>query len=301
MELDKSSILQKAARYWDTVVSTDVRTSWWQSPTIIQHVNGKLDSKQNSICHGAFHDALASMEGAPFKRAVSVGCGEGKKELDLIQKGIVQHFDLYEISPARVERGRKLAEDLGIGGKVRFFLSDAFDQCTESDFDLVYWNNSLHHMLDARMAVQWSHSRLKPDGVFAMNDYVGPSRFQWSDFALEAIAEFRASLPERLLWLPQLGRAASRVVERPTLERMLSTDPTEAADSDNILPAVRENFPGAYIISTGGYIYFTALHNILQNFDEGGEELLMALHLDDLLIKAGENLYAVAFARKILV
>lgn len=248
--------------------------------------------------HGGFHRVLAGMQGAPFKKAVSVACGKGIKEMSLIKAGVVERFDLYEISEKRIETGTALAKEEGIADRVRFVHGDAFSLCTEDSFDLVYWNNALHHMLDAWDAVRWSHDRLKTGGVFAMDDYIGASRFQWSDMALQAMSEFRAALPDRLLLSPNRSFILAREVKRPSREAMMNIDPSEAADSENILPALRHIFPGSYVIPTGGHIYATGLNNILVNFDEDGQELRMALYIDDLLSKAGENQYAVAFARK---
>lgn len=298
MQTERQAVLRKAADYWDNASQSVARLRWWQSPAVIRHVNRKIDPESGERDGCAFHRRLARMEGAPFKKALSVGCGEGRKEMSLVKEGTAESFELFEISRARVEKGRELAQEEGLADRVRFYLVDALPTRKSEEYDLVYWNNSLHHMLDAREAVRWSRNRLRPGGLFAMYDYVGASRFQWSDLALQVISDFRSALPERFLWLPRLGKAANVKVERPAVGYMLSMDPTEAADSANILPAVNEFFQNAEIILTGGHIYFTGLNNILQNFEEDGEYLRMALKIDDMLSKAGENLYAVAFARK---
>lgn len=112
-----------------------------------------------------------------WSKGLSVACGEGRKEMSLVSAGIVEHFDLFEISAARVERGRALAEKKGIADKLTFHVCDAFSTDV-GQYDIVYWNNALHHMLDTTEAVAWSHERLVRGGSFVMDDYVGRNRLQ---------------------------------------------------------------------------------------------------------------------------
>ena len=50
---------------------------------------------------------------------------------------------------------------------------------------------------------------------------------------------------------------------RSTLEEMLQADPSEAADSENILPAFREHFGNGTIIPLDGLIYVPGLDGII--------------------------------------
>jgi hypothetical protein len=80
------------------------------------------------------------------------------------------------------------------------------------------------------------------------------------------------------------------------VEQMIAMDPTEAADSSNILPAIAQSFPDAEVIPTGGAIYVIGLMNILEGIP--APILSQALLLDRALSEAGENIYAVAIAQK---
>lgn len=247
--------------------------------------------------HAGFHRLIAeARRGGPIRKAVSVGCGAGQKEMSLIQSGVVLEFHLYEIAAERIRIGRERARSLGISDRVHFFQTNAFEECNDTDYDLVYWNNSLHHMLDARAAVLWSRERLSHGGLFAMDDFVGPSRYQWTDTALSFARAFRRSLPDRLLMDPRKPRKKLRPPRRPTVERMIRMDPSEAADSASIIPAIREVFRNPRVIFTGGAIYHTGLHNALANLEEDGTELQAALLIDRALSLSGENLYAVVLA-----
>jgi len=218
----------------------------------------------------------------------------------LVRTGIVDTFHLFELSEKRIELGQKAARDAGVHERMIFHKADAFEQELPGDYGLVYWNNALHHMLDVEEAVAWSHERLANGGLFAMDDFIGPTRFQWSDRTLEFSTRVRQSLPERLLVNPaQPGKFLSREVRRPVAEKLAEIDPTEAADSGRILSAVMRRFPGVEIMQTGGAIYGVALNDVIANFAPDDQPLLLAILLiDEALAAAGDSHYAVALARK---
>ena len=43
--------------------------------------------------------------GKVFSEGVSVGCGNGWKEMELIRGGLVQFFHLFELSEVRIQHG----------------------------------------------------------------------------------------------------------------------------------------------------------------------------------------------------
>jgi hypothetical protein len=89
-------------------------------------------------------------------------------------------------------------------------------------------------------------------------------------------------------------------VERPTIEKMIAMDPSEAVDSERIMSAVKEYFPQADIRDFGGAVFFLALNDMSKNSDSDRDrEILQLLMLvDQQLLDAGHSIYAVAFARK---
>jgi SAM-dependent methyltransferase len=228
---------------------------------------------------------------ADYPKLDAVGCGAGYKEASLLTSGLVQEFFLYEISGERVQQGKAFAKSRGIEHRMHFVQEDAFVSCRDH-FDLVYWNNALHHMMDVPAAISWSRDRLAPDGVFAMDDYVGASRFQWSDYSLHVATRFREALSA-----DQLGNNPSRVA-RPSLEKLIEMDPSEAADSERTVPALRSTFTNLQYFPTGGAIYHPALNDVLTNIEEESEALSLALLLDEVLARQGETHYGVAIAKR---
>jgi SAM-dependent methyltransferase len=296
------SDLRRAAGHWNKPRDLG-RTRWWTSPQVHRHINRLVRGEAVEGPWGGFHRCLSEL--APrggFRRAISVAAGHGGKELDLIECGVVQYFDLFEISEARVESGRNNARSRGLEDRITYRLADAFAEDLPDDYDLVYWNNAIHHMMDTPAAVCWSRERLRTGGIFAMDDFVGSKRFQWPDHHLTMMSRVREQLPDRYLVNPRdPSKTLPRKVNRPDEAALIEQDPTEAADSERILPAVRQYFPGVMITLTGGVIYHSGLNDVLANFDDDGldvEILAQVLLVDEMLARAGHTQYAVALARK---
>jgi SAM-dependent methyltransferase len=293
--------IAKAATYWSTARSTG-RTRWWTHPVILRHINRLVCGQPvDGPWEGLERRMRALSQEEAFRRGISVGCGNALKEVRLLKKGIVRAFDVFEISPARVDQGRRLAEQQGVSDRIRFSLENAFDQNLGNDYDLVYWNNALHHMFDVREALAWSRDRLVVGGYLVMDDFVGPSRFQWTNEQLAVASAVRALLPDRFMVDPRdPSRRLPRQIRRPSIDAMVAADPTEAADSSNILPALQALFPKNETILTGGVIYHSALNDVLANFDDTVDATLLEslLLLDKTLTDRGDTQYAVAFAPK---
>ena len=190
----------------------------------------------------------------PFKRGISVACGNGLIELDLVRRGIVDRFECFDFAEQRIAVGRQRAEQAGLGDRVHYHATDAFAEVTgEGGFDFVHWRNAIHHMLDTRAAIEWSARCLSSGGVLYLDDYVGASRFQYPDAQMDVFNEVYAALPRRFLARrdPKAGFYPRRMA-RPVEADVIRVDPSEAADSENIMPALMETFPDADIVRVLG-------------------------------------------------
>lgn len=297
----KDEIQRQIGEFWNKYRSNNLakRTRWWQSPHIIEHYNFRVCGKKLSGWNeGPIELLKQKSNNQVFKKAISIGCGTGAKEINLIEKGIVETFVCYELSKDSIIIAQKLAEKKGISEKIKFQLGDFFessDNCPEA-YDLVFWDNSLHHMLDTRAAIKISKEILKNGGYFFCNDYVGKSRFQWSDSEIALMNGIRLGLPEKF-FEGENGKI-DRFVGRPSLEEVIKSDPSEAADSENIIPAVCDTFDSPLIVNTGGMIYHTCLNEILQNIPEESEILEYLLGIDDEITEHGYTQYAFILAQK---
>jgi SAM-dependent methyltransferase len=295
-------VFERAAEKWDTVVSSGHGSRLWQEVgTIRRHLNKRLCGKPlDGFNAGLNHRLARALDGKPAKRAVSVGAGAGAKESVLMRHGLAEHFDLFDISPKMRERAAERVEELGFADRVAISGEDAFEVAS-GPYDLVHWNSALHHMLDTRAALEWSHRVLAPGGILYMREYVGPDRFEWTERQVELANRFRRALPERFRRVPEEPeRLRARKVRPIDPEVTRASDPTESADSANIMPALLDCFPEARVWELGGVIYHIGLTHLIENFDEerDADWLQMALVADDYCIDLGESIHAAALAVK---
>lgn len=277
---------------------------WWQCDKIVQHINKKVCGKSLGGLSTGLYDLVRNRyaENREFHRGISVGCGQGSKEFDLMQFLPVHHFDLYELSKHAVESGTERAMQLGLGSRVNFQHANAFKQeDIHEKFDLIMWNNALHHMPDVDKALEWSRHILKPEGLLIMDDFVGPTRMQFPQWVLDHNSKLRKETPKKHLQNPlDPNECLSTVIQQLDEKALIRHDPSECADSSRILEFLKVHFPKVEIIPTGGAAYHLGLNDILHNIieDEDWDELNRWLKADDDLIAQGETHYAVAIAEK---
>ncbi len=143
---------EKIGRHWSKVSKTGrlKRTNWWDSNLIKRHVNRIVSGIDNliNLSDGINNVLIKKLNGRILENGVSVGCGDGHKEMRLIKLDIVKHFTLFEFSNERIRRGVELSRKLDIENKVTFKNGNVFEFFENETVDLVHWNNSLHHMFD---------------------------------------------------------------------------------------------------------------------------------------------------------
>jgi SAM-dependent methyltransferase len=301
---------QASGRHWDQVLAqgtSGLRLHWWEDPTTIRHINRLVSGQALDDLHEGFHQRILELlpAGQTTIRALSVGCGTGSKEMALIEAAAGRfsfEFRCFDVAPAAIEAASEQARTKGLDAQISFTLADAFHCDLDGEWDLVYWNNALQHMLDTHRAIQWSRDRLKTGGLLAIDDYVGPNQFQWSDATIQRATELLQTLPARYLTDPTNPTLTLRTAGgKPPLQSVIATDPTEAVDSKAIIPALQQAFPNSLdLIPTGGLAYLICLDGLFENF-KSPEELRSLQELLDQDAAWGrdkETAYAVAFARK---
>jgi SAM-dependent methyltransferase len=292
--------------YWSAQYSQTrtLTTRWWESDYIVRRINRRVCGEALPGLSSGLHRLAAQRFAGqvPFARGVSIGSGTGSKERDLIRNGLVQHFTLFELSSVAVEQGRAQAEQAGLAQNMTFRVEDGLAvETREGVYDVVYWNNALHHMFDVKAALEWSWRVLRKGGVLLMDDFVGPTRMQWSDRLLEINSAVLAALPQQYLRHPMRpDLMISPRAQRTPLSVFMAQDPSECADSGNILPELMRIFPDAWVHKTGGGIYHLALNDVLHNILAAQDYALLErlLEYDDQCIELGETHYAVAIAVK---
>lgn len=294
----------KVGAYWSGQYHRSnkaLRTRWWQSPQIIRYVNKIICGEALEGWNAGPIRLLKQVlpENQIMETALSVGCGTGTKEMRFLEEKLVQNFICFDLSEESVKIGRKIAEEKGLSSRILFFCEDFFSSAyAEKLYDMVFWDNSLHHMPNASLAVQKSYEILKEGGIFFCNDFAGKTKFQWSDMELAIVNGIRLLLPDKIFHICDNGGEIPRGIFRVSVEQMNKIDPSEAADSSAIVPAIERTFKDPFIVQTGGLIYHLCLNDILINIEENSQLLDYMLSLDNETIKMGMQHYIFALGIK---
>ncbi len=275
-----------SSRHWNRRVRSAFR-NWWNSPKLSDYIETQIGGEGAAASGGVVTAVRARIGDRVLKHGVSIGCGTAGKEMRLLAAGVVEEFDLFEISQQRIERGRRELGRRGLAGRASYFKANAFEWPVRDYYDLVTWDHSLHHMSDVRAALAWSRDALAPGGLLVVNDYIGPNRLQWTgrDAALAngffAMCETRYGIQFQRV---ERGDLISRI-------RMILKDPSEAPQSELIVQACRDVL-GLELRPIGGALLNLVASQVLAMCEEHHPALDDLIQWDDDARRRGHSHFA---------
>ena len=238
----------------------------------------------------------------PVAKTLTIGCGGGDLERGLSQYGFTTQHDAFDVAPGAIEKAVAAAEAAGLR-QIRYSVLDANGLRLEPrSYDVVFGVHSIHHIEQLENLFEQVALALRPGGYFVMNEFIGPTRFQWTDRQLEVINGLLLALPKELRASAVDGSAKCRV-RRPTVREMIATDPSEAVRSGEIMAIAANFFDILEVRPYGGTVLQVLLDDIAGNFsrpDDGGREILAAIcDLEWALIGSGylDSDFAVVVAK----
>lgn len=202
--------------------------------------------------------------------ALSLGCGEG--HVDRIWKGEGLEFRSFtgiDISPASVQRAQELADQMQLSPRTRYYSADLNQfELLPRQFDFIYFFQSLHHIESLEALLASCAKALRPGGWLMVNEFVGPTRFQWTEQQLALANQLLNWLPPslRVDLLYGDGRLKTKCVTH-TVEEMIIGDPSEAVRSADIERVLKDHFDVVEEKNWGGTLNYLVFENIAGNFD----------------------------------
>ncbi len=277
-----------AEKSWDHVEYPP--RNWWDIPEVMEHWNIMISGDAN-VDYVA-HFLARHLAGRRSMNALSLGSGTGAREIALARTGSFARIDGIDSSKARIAYAERRANEAGVGGIIRYIAGDAerIDLASGS-YDLVIAEQFLHHVTPLEPMLSRIRGLLRRDGYFIFNEFVGPSRFQWTDAQLEAVNGLLAELPPRYRARWRSGTLKRRV-HRPGRLSVRLYDPTEAADSSRIVPLVRGKLDVIELKGYGGAVLQLLFSDIACNFMTKDRETAAYLErcfdIEDRLLARGE-------------
>ena len=263
-----------STQYWDrNVAQVESKTlkGWLDWEFIEQeYIRPAVSGDANVYYLNYFLDTHVPQR--PVDSALSLGCGGGNLERALIDLRAARTVDACDASPDSIRLAKQLAEEKGMAGLIRYDVRDIDRiELPRSKYDFVIAKMALHHFERLEHVFEQVRLSLKPGGVFVFNEFVGPSRFQWTDLQIELMNAILETLPDRNRHSAHNNDFLHRI-DRPSLEGMVRMDPSEAVRSAEILPVLRQSFEVVEYKPYGGTLLHILLTHIMASFDLQSEE-----------------------------
>jgi SAM-dependent methyltransferase len=203
----------------------------------------------------------------PVELALSLGCGYGIVERVGIEQEIARRFEGYDIAPEAVAVATEEAEKAGIGDRIVYAAADLNAiELEPGRYGAVFAAQTLHHIEALEHLLDQILGSLTEDGLFVVNEYVGPKRFQFPDEYLPLMDGLLAALPESHRRSLKDGTVKEKA-NRPTAKEVYDVDPSESVRSDEIMGLIEERFELVYRADFGGTLLQFVLSDIAGNFD----------------------------------
>ncbi len=211
-------------------------------------------------------DWVAGRVARPAARALEIGCGDGSIAFQLMEQGWFTQLDAFDVAEGAVAAAQARAGAAGLDG-MRFQVRDGNTLTLEPGaYDLIYANHSLHHIANLEHLFAQCALALRPGGMLFANDYVGPSRMQYSDAHLALMNRMLDRLPPDKRRDRFNGGREKQAIQRTPLPEFDRQDPSEAPRSADIIPALRRFFD-VEAVPSGMRLTYEVLLGIVHNFD----------------------------------
>jgi SAM-dependent methyltransferase len=267
---------------------SDSESGMWEVPAIQTRWRRMVTGDDRT---GFYDYFLTKYMNGRTPRVLSLACGPGETEIRIAKSGKVRRIDGYDISRERIDFATARAGGEGVGEIARFHVADVTkDEIPEGPYDVVLAEGALHHFAPLRTVYDMIFRALEDGGYLVINDFVGPTRFQWTARQMEAANSLLRALPARYR-IRRDGKPKPEIF-RPSRLSMIVGDPSEAVDSAGILPGVRERFEVVEERRYGGAVLNILLAGIAHNFlgrdAETGSLLEAMFAFEDALMASGE-------------
>jgi SAM-dependent methyltransferase len=227
--------------------------------------------------------------GGPAKKSLDLGCGAGARSLDLWSAGSSQFIEGMDVSEERVAEGERLRQELDAAGK--FSVADINRIALPEDtYDLIFSAHSFHHFLELEKIMEQVSHALTENGLFILEEFVGPTQFQWTDLQMKYARDLLRDLPESLRTFRD-GRVKTEE-GRPTPAEVMAVSPFESIRSAEILPLFEQYFDVIAVRKLGGTIQHLLYNGIIHNFHpenlEATAHIQSIIEVEDHLIESSQ-------------
>ena len=219
---------REAAEFWDKQVAQPTHNSWMEPLRSRLYINEMVSGRSGGWPLDWLQEWL---KGRRFTRALSVGCGTGALERDLILREMCDQIDAFDGSTASIEVARREADVAGYSKRIHYSIGDFnAPSLPRRTYDAVFFHQSAHHVGKLEKLYRALLDATTPDAIVYLDEFVGPSRADWTAELLSKWEPLYQSLP-----------ASARLFDSLRLP-VEYDDPSEAVRSSEIVDQLRIGF-----------------------------------------------------------
>ena len=188
--------------------------------------------------HFSSLSTLARERKLKFEHGLTLGCGAGRGERELIRNGVCRTFHGIDISENAIVAAREIAKEQNL--PLTYEVADLnFLELPEKTFDLVVAQTCLHHILFLERVAEQVWRSLKSDGYLWIHDFIGETQGQYDFKRISIMNQILAILPEKFRKNKITGRLVTEI-KRPEPGHLAS--PFESIRSSEIVPVFQRWF-----------------------------------------------------------
>ena len=269
--------ISESLNFWDAEAVARRHNDWMADPAVRRYLNTMIGGTEHDW---PFNWLVSFLGGRRFGRVLSIGCGTGALERDLIRRGLAGRVDAFDGSTVSLLKARSDAEAEGYGKVIRYFAADFNEPVLpRATYDAVFFHHSLHHVAKLEKLLRAVMLALRPDGLLYLDEYIGPSRTWWTDERFR----FERELFDRLV--PQ----DARIVPHLPLP-IVYEDPSEGVRSGEIMEQLAVGFDLRELRGYGGNLL--SVINPAVKWDRAPKGLLERLMAEETkLLRSGTPPY----------
>lgn len=285
-DADYEALLAAESRKWGDHLQVEASGDWhaWLDHPLIA-----LHYRSRNLLDGLPWESWAGRHlGRPASRSLDLGCGAGQKSLAIFNAGSSAELHGIDISEDRIAEAERMRIERSIPGAFR--VADVNTaSLPPGTYDLIFSSHSLHHFLALEHVMAQVHDALTPGGLFILEEFVGPTQFQWTDRQIDVVRTLMELLPEglrRLRW-----GAVKPYEGRPDVKDVVAASPFESIRSAEIVPLFRRFFKVLELRPLGGTLQHLLYNGIVHNFTldrrDATDYVRAIIDTEDALIDSG--------------
>lgn len=260
--LDKT---KQIADWWDKGIPYTVATQWSEIPSIYYNLSFRATGDAN--LHWISHSEQFLKHLPKPRKALSIGCGTGIVERFLRQNDICQLIDGTDLSEGSIEKAKQLAQAENLEG-LHYWAADLHTlKLPSNHYDVVYAHAILHHVFQLEDVLEEIRKTLKPNGIFVVYEYTGPSYMQFPKSCLELADVFLQAIP-RPFRKSLVDGTYREQVPRISLQKFQEVNPPEGVRAAEVVPQVASRFEMRHFRQLGGTLLMQIFNDIAGNFFE---------------------------------